>query len=157
MFLSPEQFNGFGDGAPNVEPPGYRLSTHAFFAFTNPKGPIWRLIDWVNQSANPMRDKTKIHQKAREAIQAGKVPNRCPQRMWGGPGSGACCAVCGDSVTQDEFEMELEFARGDGDSGVVEYLFHVSCYTAWDSERRNFNGMARGTMVGGGRTPTARS
>jgi hypothetical protein len=104
-----------------------------------------------------MRDKTKIHQKAREAIQAGKVPNRCPQRVWGGPGSGACCALCGDSVTQDEFEMELEFARGDGDSGVVEYLFHVSCYTAWDSERRNFNGTARGTMVGSGGKHLARS
>jgi hypothetical protein len=104
-----------------------------------------------------MRDKTKIHQKAREAIQGGKVPNRCPQRVWGGPGSGACCAVCGDAVTQNEFEMELEFARGDGDSGVIEYLFHVSCFTAWDSERCNFNGMARGTMVGSGRTHLARS
>jgi hypothetical protein len=87
-----------------------------------------------------MGDKTEIHQKAREAIQAGKVPNRPPQRMWGGPGDDACCVICGNSVTKDELGMDLEFVRDDGDPTVIEYHFHVSCYTAWDSERGKFNG-----------------
>jgi hypothetical protein len=99
-----------------------------------------------------MGDKTEIHQKAREAIKAGKVPNGRPQRMWGGTGDGACCVICGCSVTQDEFGMDLEFARDDGAPDKVEHHFHVRCYTAWDSERCKFDGMAWGTMGGSDRT-----
>jgi hypothetical protein len=98
-----------------------------------------------------MDDKAKIHQKVREAIQAGKPPNRRPQRMSGGPGTGARCVICGDSIGQ-AFEMRLEFAGDDGDPAEVKYHFHVSCYTAWDSERCKFDGMACGTRVGGDRT-----
>jgi hypothetical protein len=32
---------------------------------------------------------------AREAIQAGRLPSSLPKRMWGGPGVGACCTICG--------------------------------------------------------------
>src|SRR5579863_406894 len=98
-----------------------------------------------------MGDKTEIRQKAREAITAGKVPARHPHRMWGGMGDGACCAICGGSITQDEFGMDLEFARDDGDPDKIEYYFHVRCYTAWDSERCRLEGMAEGTTDGSNR------
>jgi hypothetical protein len=103
-----------------------------------------------------MDDKTELHKKAREAIKAGKVPNRRPQRMWGGTGDGACCVICGGVVTQHEFGMDLEFAREDGDPDKVEYHFHVRCYTAWDSERGKLDGPG-GTTGGSDRTQAARS
>lgn len=70
-----------------------------------------------------------------EAIRAGKLPSRSPERVWGGQGSGACCAICGVRIEPEETELELEFSVGDEGSEQVDHHFHVSCFSAWDFAR----------------------
>jgi hypothetical protein len=83
-----------------------------------------------------------LRNKAREMIRAGRLPNRCPDRMWGGPGVGAQCAVCGAPVEKDEIEIEIEFDR-DGAPGHVSHHLHVACLSALERERRSgLNGEA---------------
>ena len=63
------------------------------------------------------------------------LPERRPDGIWGGPGAGASCTICGAGVSRDEVELEIEFARGDG-PGVDRYYVHVSCFAAWEAELR---------------------
>ncbi len=83
-----------------------------------------------------MSEESTLRQKAREAIEAGRLPSRHPERTWGGPGSGARCAICGECVRSDEMEFELEFARAELDEPAPEYLHvHIRCFAAWEFER----------------------
>jgi hypothetical protein len=75
-----------------------------------------------------------LRRMAREGIRAGRLPAREPQRMWGGPGSGAVCSLCGQPVRQEEVEFELQF-MADGPSTEETYHLHARCLTAWKSER----------------------
>lgn len=84
-----------------------------------------------------MDDECARREKAREVIQAGKLPNRPPDRMWGGPGVGADCTICSASVKLDELELEIEFARNGGDAGVSTYHVHIPCFAAWQLECHN--------------------
>lgn len=70
-----------------------------------------------------------LHQRARAAIQSGKLPSRVPDRTWGGPGVGAACPICGLPVSQQEMEFEMEFARD-------KFHVHLKCYAAWEFERQ---------------------
>ena len=82
-----------------------------------------------------MPDEALLRAKAREAVRTGKLPSRRPDRTWGGPGVGAACAVCGEAVTKDQLEFEVEFAH-DGDSpGLDKFHVHVRCFAAWEFER----------------------
>jgi hypothetical protein len=83
-----------------------------------------------------MNDESKLRQKVREAMEAGKLPKRRPERMWGGPGSGACCRVCGEPVKHDDVEFELDFFRADGDPATGSYHVHSRCFAAWELERK---------------------
>jgi len=80
----------------------------------------------------------KLRDKVLEAIRADKLPNRRPERTWGGQGCGARCTICGEEVRLDEVELELEFAAGDGGTERGNYHVHVGCFSAWDFERKNF-------------------
>ena len=84
-----------------------------------------------------MSDECPLRGKAREVIQAGKLPNRNPDRTWGGPGVGADCTICSVPVTCDEVEFEIEFARDGDDPGLDNYHVHIRCFAAWQFERRN--------------------
>ena len=81
--------------------------------------------------------------KAREAVLAGRLPNRRPERIWGGPGIGARCAVCDEAIERSQPEFELQFSQRSqnetlgGSSGEVSYHVHVGCFAAWESERQN--------------------
>jgi hypothetical protein len=86
---------------------------------------------------NKMIDEDVLRDKVREAIQAGALPNRRPDRTWGGPGVGACCRICSTPVKQDEVELEIEFGRGWKQPLPERYHVHVSCFAAWESERQN--------------------
>jgi hypothetical protein len=82
-------------------------------------------------------DEDTLREKARVALRNGKLPNRRPDRTWGGPGVGAMCAVCGLPVRSSEMEFEIEFAH-DGDSpGLDKYHVHLRCFAAWELERQS--------------------
>jgi hypothetical protein len=88
-----------------------------------------------------MPDETILRAKAQAAILDGKLPSCRADRVWGGPGVGAVCAVCDLPVTKDEMEFEIEFAH-DGDSpGLDKFHVHVRCFAAWEFERRNARGI----------------
>src|SRR5262249_13847756 len=82
-----------------------------------------------------MVDDRTLREKAREVIQARKLPNRRPDGMWGGPGAGAECAICGEPVNHGEVEFELEFVRHGDDRRLDKYHVHIHCFGAWESER----------------------
>lgn len=77
-----------------------------------------------------------LRAKAREAIEAGTLPNRRPDRMWGGPGVGAQCTICGAPVRHDELELEMEFTL-DAGPGPSKHHVHIRCFSALEFEMRN--------------------
>jgi hypothetical protein len=81
-----------------------------------------------------MTDNGALRQKVRELIQAGTLPDRPPDRMWGGPGGGGDCTICGAQVKRDEVEFEIEFARNGEGTDLSRYHVHLRCFTAWDAE-----------------------
>jgi hypothetical protein len=81
-----------------------------------------------------MSDASAPLERAREAIRAGKLPNRRPDRMWGGPGLGASCAICGSPAMRGELEFEIEFVRNGTGSGADRHHVHLECFQAWESE-----------------------
>lgn len=81
-------------------------------------------------------DKKRLRQKIRNVIEAGTLPDRRPERMWGGPGSGVVCALCGETVTADQTELELEFVANEQDGYLVHHA-HVGCFSLWEAEREN--------------------
>ena len=64
-----------------------------------------------------------------------RLPDRRPDRVWGGRGEGSCCSVCGAAVQDGEFEVEMEFARADNGSGPDVHHVHVRCFNAWELEQ----------------------
>jgi hypothetical protein len=78
-----------------------------------------------------------LREKARKVIQAAKLPNRCPDRTWGGPGVGANCVICSAPVNHDELELEIELAREGEGPGLSKYHFHIRCFAAWEAECRS--------------------
>ena len=83
-----------------------------------------------------MGDEGMLRAQAREAMKAGNLPDQPPERMWGGPGSGESCAVCGKIVDKEDVELELQFTSGQG-AGEASYHVHGRCFAAWELERRN--------------------
>ena len=82
-----------------------------------------------------MPDELVLREEAREAIRSGKLPTRAPNRTFGGIGTGKTCAVCGEVLTAQQMEFEIEFNRlGDG-SGTDHYFLHPRCFAAWEFER----------------------
>ncbi len=81
-----------------------------------------------------MSNENTLRKNVREAIEAGRLPNQGPARMWGGPGVGARCTICERPIGRDEVEFELQFAR-DGNSGLGNHHLHVRCFAAWELER----------------------
>jgi hypothetical protein len=92
-------------------------------------------------SGNGMR-----RDRVRDAIRTGKLPDRSPERTWGGQGSGTCCAICDEWLRPDEVEFELEFATG-SNGGVENHHVHVCCFSAWERHRLE---LKRGTLVATG-------
>jgi len=56
--------------------------------------------------------------------------------MWGGQGLGDRCVICGELVTRDQLELEIQFARDGVWSDVDGFHVHVQCFAAWELERR---------------------
>jgi hypothetical protein len=89
----------------------------------------------ITRERSQMNDECTLRDKARAVIQGGKLPNRHPDRMWGGPGVGAHCTICSAPVKRDELEFEIEFARDGDDPAASTYHVHIRCFAAWQFER----------------------
>jgi hypothetical protein len=85
-------------------------------------------------------DELTLREKARELLRTGAIPDRHPERTWGGPGVGADCTICRVPVHRDELEFELEFARYDTHPHLDRYHVHIRCFAAWDVERTASSG-----------------
>jgi hypothetical protein len=83
-----------------------------------------------------MSHDTELQKKAREAIQSRRLPKLPPERMWGGPGHGGECTICGKPLRRDETEFELQFARTD-DRGPDTCHVHIGCFAAWEFVRED--------------------
>lgn len=77
-----------------------------------------------------------LRRKVRAAIRAGVLPRHHQVSTWGGPGSGASCAVCGDPVQRDGLGLDFEFR--DADERLELRHLHIPCFAAWDLECRDF-------------------
>ena len=82
-----------------------------------------------------MPDEPLLREKARQAIRAEKLPSRRPDRMWGGPGIGELCVICGETIKRDQLELEIQFARDGAGSDVDTFQVHIRCFAAWELER----------------------
>jgi len=45
--------------------------------------------------------------------------------------------VCGEAVTKDQLEFEVEFAHDGDNPGLDKFHVHVRCFAAWEFERTN--------------------
>jgi hypothetical protein len=80
-------------------------------------------------------DERTLREKAVEAVRSGQLPSRRSDRLFGVPGSGGPCAVCGEPLTADEMEIQLQCTWNDGTSGLDLFHPHHRCYAAWEFER----------------------
>jgi hypothetical protein len=83
-----------------------------------------------------VNDDSLLRKKAREVMDSGRLPDRAPDHIWGGPGTGADCAVCGHRIEHKETELEIEFVdRNGADSSF--HLVHLRCFSALEGERQS--------------------
>ena len=82
-----------------------------------------------------------LHTKAREAIRARNLPLRSPDKLCGGPATGDRCAVCGESMTPGEIELEIEFTH-DSEGGRTRYHVHPLCFAIFNRELERLSGRA---------------
>ena len=100
-------------------------------------------------------DRDWLRTKARQAIQSGKLPDRPPDRSWGGPGSGGDCTVCGKSLIPDESELELDFGQDSVRPSRLIYHVHFRCFDAWELELPNAKNGKRRSSIDGDSLPPA--
>jgi hypothetical protein len=43
--------------------------------------------------------------------------------------------VCGEAVTKNHLEFEVQFARDGDNPGLDKFHIHVRCFAAWEFER----------------------
>ena len=78
-----------------------------------------------------MLDEHILREKARQAMQAGRMPRQRPSYLWGARAVGAPCAVCGG---REEMEFEVQWSRDGRRSWLADYHVHLECFTAWELE-----------------------
>lgn len=78
-------------------------------------------------------DDHSLREKARELIKTGKLPSRAPDSLFGGPGTGAKCAICGASTNLSEMELEIEF-DDPRTSNSDSYFVHQRCFSLLELE-----------------------
>ena len=83
-----------------------------------------------------MPDEAVLREKARDAVRNGKLPPRVPDRIWGGPGVGAACSVCGLTIAKTELELEIQFAHDGASPELDRFHVHVRCFAVWELERK---------------------
>jgi hypothetical protein len=85
------------------------------------------------------KDETRC--KAFGAMPIGKLPDRRPDRTWGGHGNGKdSCQICGKPLNAEDITFDLEYDGEAGDAHPACYSVHLQCFNAWDIEREQSTG-----------------
>ena len=80
-----------------------------------------------------MNGERSLRDKARELIQAGRVPRRPPDGVWGGSSfGGQCCMLCRMAIARNEIALEVQFSTGH--EAAVKAHFHSPCFLALEME-----------------------
>jgi hypothetical protein len=87
-----------------------------------------------------MPDEPLLRDQARQAVEREKLPNRSPNRVWGGPGLGGICIICDKSIVKTDMEFELDFVT---DDTTKTHHLHARCYSAWELVRSKPEGDGR--------------
>jgi hypothetical protein len=82
-----------------------------------------------------MPNERRIRELARRALLDKKLPAKDPDRTWGGHGVGALCTICGEPVTPNDVEYEVQFAHDGANPRLEKYHLHIRCFAAWEMER----------------------
>lgn len=80
-----------------------------------------------NDTAN---EETWLSERVRALLATNELPREPATHVWGGPGGGYRCAVCGATISAEQVEFEALFPS------QTTARFHRSCHTAWERERR---------------------
>jgi hypothetical protein len=81
------------------------------------KPPVSGRDDGRLEGEKPANAEDLLRRKARAAIRAGMLSRHHQVSIWGGPGSGASCAVCGDPAAWDAERRSL--LQADSNSGTI--------------------------------------
>jgi hypothetical protein len=65
---------------------------------------------------------------------ARELPERPPDRLWGGTGNGAPCAICGVRIQPSETEFELDFVAS-VPQRLETFRLHARCFVEWEAAR----------------------
>ena len=71
-------------------------------------------------------------------------PVQRPAKTWAGHGSGATCSVCGNAVTREEIEYEVELPPG---ALAKSLRFHFACYQRWAADSASARATATATKA----------
>lgn len=81
-----------------------------------------------------------LRDRVRQVLQAGQLPNRGPDNIQGGLGSGAPCTICETAIGPADIELVIQFARSDV---RARHLVHLRCYSIYEDERQNLCSLAK--------------
>ena len=65
-----------------------------------------------------------------DKVRRGGLPAPLNRQLWVGPGSNKLCNGCGERISREEREFEINFAD------TLAFAFHPECYKAWMSITR---------------------
>jgi hypothetical protein len=103
----------------------------------------------VSDRNDRVMDQSTLSEVAREALRIGKLPNRRPDWIWGGPTPGVVCSVCGGPISAGETGLEAEFRDPlRPNAARIAHTFHVRCFATWEQERDAGGVLPRSTTDG---------
>lgn len=82
-----------------------------------------------------MPDETHLRDRARAAIQSGKLPRQAADSTFGGPGIGKPCAICDNPIPKEQMEIEVLFLRHGPEAAPNTFHVHIWCFAVWEFER----------------------
>lgn len=85
-------------------------------------------------------EETELRVKALEAMRTGRLPDRSPDRMWGGHGNDKdICHICSNSLNREDITFDLEYDGEAAGARPACYCVHLRCFNAWDLARQQMN------------------
>lgn len=75
----------------------------------------------------------QLRETVRQVLRSGRLPDRGPDQIWGGLGSGGQCAICESAIEDGEIELEIRFRR---DDGAATHTLHLRCFSIYEDERQ---------------------